>query len=219
MSQNATLKATTRSDAGKGVARKLRRAGQIPAVVYGDGADSLPLSLDAHDTLVLFQRISVENTIVSLDTDKGESIDTLVREVQVHPFRDDILHVDFLRIRKGMAVDVNVPVRLEGVPDGVRLEGGILEQIIHDLSVRCIPSKIPEVIEVDVSGLAVGESVHVSDLPTEEGFEILADPVRTICLVSMPRVAAESDTDEDEAEDGVDAPAGDAAAEGEGADG
>lgn len=218
MSQNATLKATTRSDAGKGVARKLRRAGQIPAVVYGDGAESLPLSLDAHDTLVLFKKISVENTIVSLDTDKGESIDTLVREVQVHPFRDDILHVDFLRIRKGMAVDVNVPVRLEGVPDGVRLEGGILEQIIHDLSVRCIPSKIPEVIEVDVSGLAVGDSLHVSDLATEEGFEILADPVRTICLVSMPKVAAAGGEGEED-EDGVDAPAGEEAAEGEGDEG
>lgn len=215
MSRNATLKAEPREQSGKGVARKLRAAGRIPAVVYGDGADALPVAIDAHDTLVLFRRISVENTIVSLDVEKGDSIDTLVREVQVHPYRDDILHVDFLRIRKGMAVDVNVPLSLIGIPDGVRLEGGILEQVIHDLSVRCIPSKIPEVIEVDVTSMAVGDSLHVSDLPVEEGVEFQADSGLTLCLVSAPRVEEEPAEDdelegaegEEGAEPGSDAPA------------
>jgi large subunit ribosomal protein L25 len=198
MSQIAKLKAATREDAGKGVARKLRQSGHIPAVVYGDGADALPLTLNAHDTLILFQSISVENTIVSLDLDKGGAVDTLVREVQVHPYRNDIMHVDFLRIRKGTAIDVNVPVHLLGVPEGVKLEGGILEQIVHDLSVRCIPSKIPESIEVDISGLAIGDSLHVSDLPVEEGVEIAADGGLTICLVSAPRVVEEVVTAEGE---------------------
>ncbi len=212
MSQIATLKASAREKSGKGVARKLRQAGSIPAVVYGDGADSLSVSLDAHDTLVLFQRISVENTIVSLDVEKGDNIDTLVRAVQVHPFRDDILHVDFLRIRKGMAVDVNVPLHLTGVPEGVRLEGGILEQIVHDLSVRCIPSKIPEVVEVDITDLQIGDALHVSDLPTEEGVEFLADSGQTICLVSQPRVVTE-DTPEEGEEGEDDAEVGEAGAE------
>ncbi len=212
MSQTATLKAVPRLESGKGVARKLRQTGHIPAVVYGGDDDTLSVTLDAHETLVLFRKISVENTIVALDVDKGDKIDTLVRAVQVHPYRDDILHIDFLRIQKGMAIDVNVPVNLTGVPEGVRLEAGILEQIIHDLSVRCIPSKIPEVIEIDVTALAIGDSIHVSDLPTEEGVEIQADSSRTICLVSMPRVVVEpTDEEGDEDEEGAE--------EGEAADG
>ena len=199
MSSNALLKAEKREGTGKGVARKLRQAGRIPAVVYGDGETAESLSLDAHDTSVLFHRISVDNTIVSLDIEgeKG-AIDTLVREVQVHPFRPWILHVDFLRLRKGVAVDVDVPVHLEGTPEGVRLGGGIVEQNIHALSVRCIPSKIPEVIVVDVTHLDIGDSLHVSELDEIEGVEFLTESIRTICSVALPKAAiSEAEEEED----------------------
>ena len=200
MSSNAVLKAEKREGAGKGVARKLRSAGQIPAIVYGDGQDPLPLQLDAHDTSVLFHRISVDNTIVSLDIAGEGGIDTLVREVQVHPYKPIIMHVDFLRLRKGVAVDVDVPIHLDGVPEGVRLGGGILEQVIHTLSVRCIPSKIPEAITVDVTALDVGDSFHVSDLEDIEGVEYMADPVQTICAVALPKAEAEVEGEELEGE-------------------
>jgi len=203
MSLNSVLKADKRHEAGKGVARKLRAAGQIPAVVYGDGQEAVPVTLDAHDTSVLFHRISVDNTIVSLEIDGDDGgIDTLVREVQVHPFKPVIMHVDFLRLRQGVAVDVDVPVHLEGTSEGVRVGGGIMEQIIHSLAVRCIPSKIPESIEIDVTTLEVGDSIHVSDLAEREGVEILTDPVQTICAVVLPK-AIEEEEEEDELLEGV----------------
>ncbi|MDH3224554.1 MAG: 50S ribosomal protein L25/general stress protein Ctc [Gemmatimonadota bacterium] len=197
MSLDSVLKAELRTSAGKGSARKLRSAGQIPAVVYGDGQESVPVTLDAHDTSVLFHRISVDNTIVSLEIDGDDGgIDTLVREVQVHPFKPIILHVDFLRLRKGVAVDVDVPVHLEGTSEGVRVGGGIMEQVIHTLAVRCIPSNIPESIVIDVTSLEVGDSVHVSDLKEREGVEYLTDPVQTICAVVLPKAVEEPEEEE-----------------------
>ncbi len=198
MSTNATLSAEPREGTGKGVARKLRAAGRLPAVVYGQDAEPRLLSIDAHDVERLFHRISVDNTIIALSID-GEkaAVDTLVREVQVHPYRNQLLHVDFYTIQKGVALDVDVPLRLDGVPVGVRLDGGILDHIVHDLSVRCVPSKIPNEVVVDVSELAVGDSIHVSDLEVEEGVEITTDPARTVCLVAMPKVVEEEAPEEE----------------------
>ncbi len=201
MSSTATLKAVKREGAGKGVARKLRGAGQIPAVVYGGGKDTIPLALDTHETEVLFHRISVENTIVSLEIEGAKGgVDTLVREVQTHPYRPVIMHVDFLRLRKGVAVDVDVPIDLDGTPEGVRTGGGIMEQILHSIEVRCIPSKIPESIVIDVTGLEVGDSIHVSDLEALEGVEFQADPTQTICAVVLPKVVEEEEEEDELAE-------------------
>ena len=97
-----------------------------------------------------------------------------------------LLHVDFFRIQKGVAVDVEVPLHLMGTPEGVRLGGGKLEQIIYDLPLRCVPSKIPEVIEVDISGLDVGEVLHISDISFDEGIEVTVAQERTICSVAAP---------------------------------
>jgi large subunit ribosomal protein L25 len=196
-----TLKADLREGTGKGVARKLREAGRIPAVLYGGSDEAIHLSLDAHDTGYLFHNISVDNTIVFLEVEgESEPVQTLVREIQTHPWKASLIHVDFLRIQKGVAVDVDVPVHLVGTPVGVRQNGGILEQIIHDLPMRCIPSKIPEVVEVDVSGLDVNDVLHVSDITFEEGVEVTVAPERTICSVSMPRVLEEEGEEEEELE-------------------
>ena len=225
MSLDSVLKAERRTSAGKGSARKLRSAGQIPAVVYGDGEEAVPVTLDAHDTSVLFHRISVDNTIVSLEIEGDDGgVDTLVREVQVHPFKPIILHVDFLRLRKGVAVDVDVPIHLEGTSEGVRVGGGIMEQVIHTLSVRCIPSNIPESIVIDVTALEVGDSVHVSDLKEREGVEYLTDPVQTICAVVLPKAVEEPEEEEllegEELEEGAEPAEGEeAAASDEGSEG
>src|SRR5688572_29060137 len=125
----ATLKAKKRDGSGKGAARTLRREGRVPAVLYGRELDAIHISVDAHEATKLFHSISVDNTIVDLAVE-GEKKPylTLVREIQTHPWRNALLHVDFLRIQEGVAVDLEVPINLIGVPEGVRLSGGVLEQ-------------------------------------------------------------------------------------------
>jgi large subunit ribosomal protein L25 len=209
MSTETTLKAELREGTGKGVARKLRAAGRLPAVVYGGKGEAQHISLDAHYAEYLFRNISVDNTIVDLDIEgvKG-SVQTLVREIQTHPWKATLIHVDFLRIQKGVAVDMVVPLHLVGDPVGVTQGGGVVEQILHDLPIRCIPSKIPEVIEVDIAALEVNDVLHVSDITLAEGVEVTIAPERTICAISLPKAPA---LEEEEAEEGVEF--GEAAAE------
>ena len=194
----AKLNLESRGQSGKGVARKLRRAGRVPGVIYGGGGAPSLVSMEAHEALKLFQAISVDNTILELSVDDGEAERALVREVQVHPYRTELIHVDFLRIRRGVAIEVNIPIRLVGLPEGVRNEGGTLDQVIHDVAVKCTPSKIPEAIEVDVISLEIGDIVRAGDLEMPEGVESLLDPERTICGVAAPRVAEEDELEVEE---------------------
>ena len=150
MSSKATLKAQKREGSGKGAARTLRREGRVPGVLYGRDLDSIHISVDAHEAELLFRQISVDNTIVDLEIDgEKKPHQTLVREIQTHPWKASLVHIDFLRIQEGVNVDVEVPVHLVGVPVGVRLGGGVLEQTIHEVEVRCIPSNIPEGFDLD----------------------------------------------------------------------
>lgn len=202
MTNTISLNATKREGSGKGDARKLRASGRIPAVLYGKDMETISLSLDAMEAEHLFAGISVENTIIDLKVE-GESKprQALIRQIQSHPFKKDVVHVDFYRIQAGVAVDVEVPVRLEGTPKGVKDHGGNLEQIIHEMPVKCIPSLIPEAIVVDVSGLDIDETIHISDLQIPEGVEVTIDEVRTVCLVAAPRGAAEEGEEGEEAGD------------------
>jgi large subunit ribosomal protein L25 len=188
----ATLNAKKRDSSGKGVARTLRRAGRVPAVLYGRELEAIHLSVDAHEAERLFHSISVDNTIVDLAVE-GEKRPylTLVREIQTHPWRPQLLHVDFLRIQEGVAVDLEVPIKLTGVPAGVRLGGGVLEQMIHDLPIRCEPSKIPESITLDVSNMEVNASLRVADLALPEGVEVRVPGDRTVCSVAIPKIVEE----------------------------
>ena len=198
MTVKTGLKATRRHETGKGVARRLRAAGKIPAVLYGKDKETIPLTIDAREALYLFHSISVENTIVNvqIDDDK-EELETLVREIQMHPFRPDLIHVDFYSIERGVALEVDIPANYIGTPQGVR-DGGILEVILHELRVKCIPSLIPDTIEIEISGLDIGDSIHASEISTDEGVELLTEPGQTLCLVSAPRVEEE----EEELEEG-----------------
>ena len=208
---DTTLRLTTRHDSGKGVARRLRRAGRVPGVVYGGGEETVPVSMEGREALLLFQSISVENTILNLMVDGGEAERALVREVQVHPFRTELLHVDFLRVQRGVAIEVNVPVHVTGVPVGVR-EGGILEHVVHDITVKCLPSLIPEAIEVDAGHLDTGDVLRVRDLEMPEGVESLADPDQAVCAVTLPK-APEIDDDAEAVGDEDEIPADDAGGE------
>ncbi|MCH7855385.1 MAG: 50S ribosomal protein L25 [Gemmatimonadetes bacterium] len=216
MTANTGLAASRRHETGKGVARRLRAAGQVPAVLYGKDQEPISLTLDAREALSLFHSISVENTIVNvqIDDDK-EVLETLVREIQMHPYRPDIVHVDFYCIERGVALEVEIPANYNGTPTGVR-DGGVLEVILHEFRVKCIPSKIPESIEIDISHLDIGESIHVSEVPMDEGVELLTDPGQTACLVSAPRAEEEV---EEEVEEGLEGVEGVEGAEGEAPEG
>lgn len=195
----ATLNLELRNAAGKGAARKLRRAGRVPAIVYGGNDAPVMVSVEAQEARRVFEAISVENTILHLSLG-GDTERALVREVQTHPFRPDILHVDFLRIRRGVPIEVQVPVHLMGVAAGVRNDGGRMDQVSHDVPVKCVPSKIPEAIEVDVTSFAVGDVLRAGDLEMPDGVENLADPGLVICGVAAPTISVE---EEEEAAEGI----------------
>jgi large subunit ribosomal protein L25 len=193
MSMQASLNAEPREGRRKGANRKLRATGRVPAILYGKDQEPTLLSVDAREAEYLFQQISVENTIIEIKV-KGDAsrIQALVREVQVGAVRPDLLHIDFYKIQAGVKLEVEIPIELVGVPAGVRQEAGVLEQVIHEVPVRCLPDQIPESIRVDVTGLNIGDSLHISDLEVAEGVEVLMDPERTLCVVSVPRAAVEA---------------------------
>lgn len=204
MAEKATLKAELRETTGKGAARRMRREGKIPAVVYGRGEDTRPLTLDAHDFQLLVKEHSLDTTLVDLDIagqgkKKGEKVQTLVVEVQQHPYKPEVLHVDFQQIHAGERVTVEVPINLMGTPEGVR-EGGVLQHVMHVVELECAVEVIPEAFEVDVSALLIGDSIHISDLDVPEGVELHVDPERTVCTVAAPTIL-ELPEEEEEAEE------------------
>ena len=189
------LNATPRTGSGKGVARKLRAAGKVPAVVYGHGDRTIPLALDAHELEILLHSISVDNTVIGLMTEGGAETKVLIREVQMHPFRPMALHVDFLQLHAGERIRLHIPVRLVGTPEGVHAHGGVMDQVIYDLDVECLPDQIPEAAEVDVSGLQIGDSARVGDLKLD-GVKVLTDPDLPIVSVLAPTVHEEPEAAE-----------------------
>ncbi|HYW10174.1 MAG TPA: 50S ribosomal protein L25 [Longimicrobium sp.] len=195
----ASINASARTGSGKGAARKLRAAGKVPAVVYGHGDANVPLTLDRHELELLMQSISVENTVIGLVTDGGVRKDVLIRHVQMHPYRPDVLHVDFLQLHAGETLRVQIPVRLNGTPTGVLIDGGVLDQVIYDLEVECLPGNIPELIDIDVSGLGAGESFRVGDLKLGDNVRVIADADQPVASVVVPDVLtdepAEGDVD------------------------
>ncbi|HTK50074.1 MAG TPA: 50S ribosomal protein L25/general stress protein Ctc [Gemmatimonadaceae bacterium] len=186
----ASLSAEARTETGKGVARKLRAAGRVPAVVYGHAREPQSLSLQSRELEKLLSQISTGSTVVELALG-GAVTKTLIREVQRHPFRKSILHVDFQELVAGEKVTVEIPLVYVGVPEGVRLSGALLEQILHSIEVLVDPANIPNHIDVDVSALAMGHSLHVRDIPVGAGIEVLTDEDATICAVVAPRAVVE----------------------------
>ena len=188
---SAQLSATPRDQGGKGVARKLRSEGRIPAVVYGHGRNSQSLSISTRELERLLDHIAAESTVIDLDID-GKASRTLIREIQRHPFKRQILHVDFQELVAGEKITVRLPIVLMGVPDGVRMDGGILDQTMRELSVEVDPSNIPNHVEIDVTKLVIGSSLHVSDIPLPEGVEVVDDMEASVCVISAPRAAVEA---------------------------
>jgi large subunit ribosomal protein L25 len=187
---SASLTAASRTATGKGVARKLRAAGKVPAVVYGHARAPQSLALETREVERLLERIVAASTVVDLAID-GTPVKTLIREIQRHPVKRSILHIDFQELVAGERITVDVPIAFEGTPVGVRVDGGILEELIHELSVECDPAAIPEKIVFDVTPLTIGHPVHARDIALPAGVTLLTDADVTVVMVSAPKVSNE----------------------------
>lgn len=187
----ASLTATRRTETGKGVARTLRREGQVPGVIYGHARESQPLAIPARDLEKLLTQISADNTVIELAIEGGTSR-ALIREIQRHPFKRSILHVDFQEIVAGEKMTVRVPIRLIGTPAGVRLGGGIIDHTLRELTISVDTANIPNHIDVDVNDLELGQSIHVSQIAVPEGATVLDDAEAAVVVIATPRAAVEA---------------------------
>lgn len=180
------LNGTLRGDLGKGGSRKARAAGRIPGVIYGHGETPVTVSIDGREFSTAMRAHKGGNAIVNLKIDGGDHT-ALVRDAQIDPLSRAVLHLDFQRISLTETVEVEVVVHPVGVAIGVKDGGGILELITRQLEVRCLPTAIPAAIDVDVTALAVGQSLHVSDIKVE-GLTILTPGDTTVITVVPPTV-------------------------------
>ena len=216
-----TLKAEKRDGAGKGVARKIRAAGRVPAVLYGPAADPVALQVDSRDLWHALHTDAGANVLINLAVD-GDTHLTMPREVQRDIVRGTLLHVDFLRIRRDVAIEVDIPVHLVGESHGVK-EGGVVEHHLWEIHVECLPTEVPEAIEADITEIGINESLHVSDLKTPDRVTILTPAEEVVVSVVPPPVivlpeeeAAAAAEEEEAAEEGAEGVEG---AEGEPAEG
>jgi len=195
------LKAQVREKTGKEVARKLRRQGLIPAILYGPSTSPLPLSISS--SLVL-KALRAEKTASSffdleIEGENSKKVKVVIKDVDVHPVTDEIIHVDFYEIAMDKEISMEVPIVLVGKPKGVE-KGGILEQNLRELTVACLPHLVPNYIEIDISNLDVGDSIHVADISVPEGVKIEDDPqVPVVTIVATEEeVSEEAESEEEE---------------------
>jgi large subunit ribosomal protein L25 len=178
------LTAERRSDAGKGVARKLRAAGKIPAVLYGQGLETTPLTVDSRELSHLLHGSAGSNVLVDLMVD-GEEHLAIPREIQRDHIHSKFVHVDFLAVSRTETITVNVPVHETGDAAGVK-EGGVVEHHLREVQIECLPQDVPDEIVVDITDVELGDMVHVSDLVAPEGVTILTSPEDAVLSVVTP---------------------------------
>lgn len=198
------ITAEPREGTGKGVARKLREAGRVPAVLYGMGKDGVPLSLDSYELNQLLSSAGARTSILELevrDGGKDSSKNVLIKEVQKHPYKDNILHMDLLEVAMDEEISVMVPIEILGTPKGVKLDGGILEMKRRELEIVCLPNIIPDSISIDVTELEIGDNVHVEDIEVPDGVSISHDVNFTLLTVVAAAVEPEPEEEVEEGEE------------------
>lgn len=194
-----SLTAQLRTETRKGAARRLRRQGRVPAVMYGH-RDPLLLSIDAREFSRKFQQIS-ESTIIHLSAE-GETYDVLVKDFQIDHIIERLEHIDFFEIERGRILRARVLLHYVGNPIGVR-EGGLQEMLVHEVDVESLPRDLPERIDVDIENLAVGHSLHVSDLLIPDGVRVLTSQDQVIVLIAHKVEEVEPEDDEEDLEDAL----------------
>lgn len=189
---SVALQANSRSETGKGVARKARAAGLIPGVLYGPGEAPVALQVSTLDFMRIYHGGHGENVLVDLTVDSGKSKKVLFRELQLDPVTEKVMHIDFYHVSLTKAIRVHVPIHLEGIPTGVKLGGGILQHVLREVELECLPTDIPESIAIDVSALEVHDAVHVSDLPATN-WKLVTEATQTVASVIPPVIVKEAE--------------------------
>jgi large subunit ribosomal protein L25 len=206
---DATLDAKKRDGRGKNEARRLRVAGQIPAVVYGarkegQAPEGVPVAVDPKEVLRILHSESGANTLINLKLDGGAASRVMVRDYQLDPVTHQLLHADFYQLAMDKAITVPVPVVIKGEPQGVKQQGGLLDFVTREIQVQCLPTDIPEHIDIDVSELMLHQSIRVKDIPTSPKWKAVTDGETMLVHVVMPKAEESAVTT---AAEGVAAPA------------
>lgn len=196
MSQ-VTLRAHAGRTTGSREARRIRLTGNVPAVVYGHGTESRPISVDAHELRLALHTAAGSNALINLEVDGDEPLLTLARVIEKHPFRNEYRHVDFLAISLDEKLEVEVTIHFEGTPVGVR-EGGVFSPRRTSVEVLTLPTTIPDFVELDVSEVELGDSLRISDLPEMDGVEYIEDPEGVVMSVTAPAAEIEEPEPEED---------------------
>src|SRR3984893_13794751 len=184
---DVTLEATARDTFGKNEARRTRKAGRVPAVLYGDGRDATPIAVEPKALLKILHSESGANTLIALKMDGAGDTRVLVREYQLDPVTHHVLHADFYRVAMDRLLRVTIPVTVKGEPKGVKQDGGLLEFIRREIEIECLPADIPEHVEIDVSELMLHQGVRVRDLVLDAKLKPISDPEMMLVHVILPK--------------------------------
>ncbi len=199
MGEEIKLSAEKRKDFSGKRLNDIRRDGKIPAILYGPDVENTPVIVDDSELRQAISTEHGENALIKLKVGGKKPVTTIIREIQVHPLSMNILHIDFGQIRMTEKVEVEIPVEVEGDPPGVKKEGGVLEHIIREIRVSCLPGDIPDNFVLDVSELNVGDHLKVSDIPKSDGVEILEDSESLVVnLVPPTEIKEEEEPAEEE---------------------
>ncbi len=196
------LHAEKRQSTGKGASHTLRRGGRVPAVLYGPDTQPVSLTVNEHEIATLLKNAKSSQQLIKIDTGDGEQYSAMIKELQTKPVTGRFLHVDFYKVDMNRKIRVRVPVIVKGKSIGVEM-GGLLQIIRRRLEVLCLPLEIPESIEIDITNLDIGDSVHVEDIPLQDGIEIPADVNFTVITVLAPKKESVGEEEEGLEEEGV----------------
>jgi len=195
MAKQVKLTARSRSESGRNAVKNVRARGSVPAVIYGHRTAPANLEVSHRELEVLLSHAVGENILVDLEIQDGSKTSnqlSLIQEIQRHTLRPQILHVDFQAVSMTEEISADITIEPFGEADGVKNFGGLLEQSIRSLAIRCLPQDLPEIIKVDVSAMKIGDSIHVRDLPLPKGVEADVDADLTVFIVAEPAVATEA---------------------------
>ena len=199
MTDTQLLEVELREPGSTNKAKRLRRAGQVPAVLYGGGREARTIAVNPRSLIEILRSEHGQNAILSLKVGDGAEQTALIHDYQVDPISRKLQHVDFRRIDLKVEIEVNVPVEVVGEAIGVKIDGGILDMILREVHVKCLPTDIPDHLQVDVSELNIGDVAQVSDLSVPDNVELLVDLDQTVLTIAPPTVAIEDEVvDEDE---------------------
>jgi len=194
MANQTKLSARTRTVSGSNDVKKIRDRGGVPAIIYGNAIEPTNLEVNRREIEMLLSRAAGESLLVDLEIDDAGKKTTrlsLIQEVQHHPLRGDVLHIDFQSVSATETIEAEIPIETVGEADGVKNFGGIMEVILRSLPIQCLPQNLPEVLEVDVSALKIGDSIHVRDLILPQGVEATMDGEVTVLSIAEPNVVEE----------------------------